>query len=403
MLRRRLHLLIGFALVLSFAVEADAQEMVVPDQVRRVNRLFNEQNTASKLRCKVQPWGPSLGFDLTYRAGFFVELDSAQLAVNTDLNAFLRVTPAGRSPALLSTVFKVPRAPRGEKGQRFDFVFSGDFGVGEGNYYTELLLIDAAGRRRLTRWKLKTGTRGDGALIGPLKVVATPPIQWNGELDPMGTRLTVLIDATESSTSAARLGPSTAVYLLSVLSAILRNVPCRSVAVVAFNLDQQREIFRADYFSPSNFIDLARSLRDFQSVAIPIDSLRPSAWREFLGKLTTHEVAASEPPDALIFVGVPSHFVDTPTVPKFNVPTRIFDFEYLKTTPIFIPGSNLYEGDYRNVPDEAANFAPKALRLFPDAIDRLTRQLHGTVFQITSPSELRPAIEKMREQLQLPH
>src|ERR1700684_2791675 len=107
MLRRRLHLLIGFALALSFAVEADAQEMVVPDQVRRVNRLFNEQNTAGKLRCKVQPWGPSLGFDLIYRAGFFVELDSAQLAVNTNLNVFLRVTPAGRSPALLSTVFKV--------------------------------------------------------------------------------------------------------------------------------------------------------------------------------------------------------------------------------------------------------------------------------------------------------
>lgn len=264
--------------------------------------------------------------------------------------------------------------------------------------------MDAAGHRRLTRWKLKTGKRGDGSLMPPLTVAVTPTPQWNGELDPKGTRLTVLIDATETSTSAARLGPGTSVYLLSVLSAILRNVPCRSVKVVAFNLDRQLEVFRADHFTPAGFNGLAQSLRDFQSAAVPVNSLRPSAWREFLTELTKREVGAKEPPDALVFIGVPSHFVDAPAVPHLNVPltTRIFDFEYLKTTPIFTPGSNSYEGDYRNVPDDdGANFAPKALRPFPDAVDRLTRELHGTVLQITSPADLRPAIDKMQTHLQL--
>jgi hypothetical protein len=322
MLRRRLHLLSGFALAMSVAPRASAQEIVPPEQTRRINRLLDEERTASIPRCKVQPWGPTLGFDLTYRAGFFVELDSAQLEVNTDLDAFLRITPAGRSPVLLSTVFKVPRAPHGDNGQRFDFVFAGDFGIGEGNYAVELLLVDAAGRRRLTRWKLKVGTRGDGALIGPWTVVAAPPIQWNGELNPAGSRLTLLLDATETSTSAAQLRSSTSLYLLSVVSAILRDLPCRSVKVIAFNLDQQREIFREDQFTPAGFANLAASLRDFQSAAVRVESLKPSAWRSSLTELTTREIAASDPPDALVFVGVPSHFVDAPVVPGSAALTR---------------------------------------------------------------------------------
>jgi hypothetical protein len=401
MLCRHLHLVAWFVLVLCFATAAHSQELVPTGQASRTEQLFDEESKVNNLRCKVVAWGPSLGFDLAYGAGFIVEIGSTQLPVDTNLRAFIRVTPADRPPALLSTIFKVPPAPRGEGGQRFNFVFSGDFAVGEGKYKVELLLIDSVGRRKLTRWQLKTGSRSDRSQIGPLTVAATPLFHWDGKMDPNGARLTVLLDATETSTNATRLGAGTSVYLLSVLSTVLRNVPCRSVQVVAFNLDQQLEVFRADHFTPSGFVDLASSLRDFQSAMVPVGALRSSAWREFLLEMTKREVTAKEPPDALIFIGVPSHFVDAPALPKFDIPdgTRIFDFEYLKTIPLFTPGLGLYEGDYRNIPDDdGANFAPKALKPFPDAIDRLTRELRGTVFHITSPADLRLAIEKMRTQ-----
>lgn len=113
--RWRQNFLAGFAVALCLVGELNAQEMVSPEQAGHVIQLFDDDVKTNDLRCKVQAWGPSLGFDLNYRAGFFVELDSTQLAVNSNLDAFLRVTPTGRSPALLSTVSKrlVRRTARG--------------------------------------------------------------------------------------------------------------------------------------------------------------------------------------------------------------------------------------------------------------------------------------------------
>jgi hypothetical protein len=404
MMQRQHHLLkslliqsaVFFCLCSSWSLRA--QDLVLPDQSKHVNQLFNTLPQKNSLRCRIQVWQPTLGFDLAYSTGFTIVPGAAQLSPGETLVAFFRVTPAGHSPVLLSTSFKLPvTLPHLSPGQRFDLAFSGDFVVGEGAYSVELLFIDQHDRKYFRRWNLKTHGHAIGSPLAPSMVAATPPIHWNGETDLNGFRLTVLLNATESSPIASRLSPRTSAYLFSVLDSILRQVPCRSAKVIAFNLDEQSEIFHSDRFNRADFASLAKSLKDFSSAAIPVTTLRPSAWGDFLLGLVHDDDAADGPSDAVIFVGVPSHFVESPTLPKLDHPeARFFDFEYFSVAPIFAgdPGTNW--GNYRNTPDDnGATSAPGAAKAFPDSIDRLTRDLHGTVFQITSPGDLGPAIQKM--------
>ena len=134
---------------------------------------------------------------------------------------------------ILSESFNLPpTSPRIPAGESFNFTFSGDFAVGEGHYEVEFLLIDQKDRRFYRRWKLKTSGPADASPLKPLTVAASVPDNWDGKLDANGVRLTVLLDATETSPKAAGLHRGTSAYLLKVLATILRQVPCRSVKLV---------------------------------------------------------------------------------------------------------------------------------------------------------------------------
>jgi hypothetical protein len=393
-------LLASLLLALCFPHRAGAQKLVPPDQFDRANLLFGEESKPSDLKCQIHYWGPVAGFDLTYSAGFVVLIDSAQPTPNDSLNAFVRVTPVGRQPVLLLTSFRVPaNLPRLSANERFSFFVAGEFSIGEGKYDVELLVIGQYGRRSRSRWQLKVGRRITGSSLGPLMVSATRFADWNGEFDNTGPHLTVLMDATETSPGSVRLGPGTSAYLIDTLVSILRQVRCRSATVVAFNLDEQKGIFRAKRIDPAGLKTLAAALNEFNSASIAMSSLKSSAWRDFLAGLVHGALDEEEAPDAIVFVGAPSHFTDSHVVPVDLATlgkTRFFDFEYFRITPVLAIGPITYRGDYRNIPaDDGAAYSPYALEPFPDAIDHLTHDLHGTVFHIRSPKDLATALQKV--------
>jgi len=393
-----------FLLVFFCPSRAFTQERVPADQAIRVTQLFNEGSKQNDLKCQVRFLGPLLGFDLNYTAGFVILPSIEQVTLNENLDVFVRITPAGRAPVLLSTSFQIPASlPQVPENERFKFFFPGEFAIGEGTYHVDLLVIDQHDRRYLTQWTLKVNRHVAASQLGPLTVSTTPLTRWDGDMDTNGPRLTILLDATETSPNAVRLGRETSTYLVDVLGAILRAVRCRSVKVVAFNLDEQREIFHDDLFEPTGFATLAQALRDFTSVKVPAESLKSLAWLDFLVGLARGEMKAPEPPDAVIFVGPPSHFVGNEPLQAGISSARkplFFDFEYLRVAQVFANGPDTYRGDYRIVPDDDGEaYAPQAIKPLPDAVDHLTRDLHGIVFQITSPKDLGPDIQRMATEI----
>lgn len=362
--------------IFGFALPLRAQELVPPEPIGSVNRLIDSRVKQNLLKCSVHHWGPILGLNLSYRTGFSIFSNFRQFAVGDALIVFLRVTPEGGAPVLLSQNFKIPPLPRGMAGRgtgKPNVNMIGAFAVGPGRYKVELLLIDQRGRSFYTPWKLKTNKQGVASALGPLTVRPLAADNWNGKLDPKGVRLTVLLDATATSVAAAKLR-NEAFLLLQLLASLLRQVPCQSVKMVAFNLDQQREVFRQGNFDAAGFAELSSTLKQVQFATVSYRALQRGSWSKFLLRITEEQTSADNPADAVVFIGASTHF--TEKLPKelreslAPGPSHFFYFEYY---------------GYR-VP-------------LPDAIDYLTRNLKGTVFRINSAEEFGKAIQKMWAQL----
>jgi hypothetical protein len=203
----------------------------------------------------------------------------------------------------------------------------------------------------------------------------------------------------------AQLRPWNAAYQLKVLSTLLTQVPCRSVKLVAFNLDQQKEVFRRENFSAPDFTELASALKNLQLASLPYQALQHSGWQRFLIGLASAENNSEDPPDVVVFIGASTHFLEKPYQQKFNAGHTLpfFYFEYYG----FLPSLYLEYREYRprastnpygNLPN-TSTYSVRSPGHFPDAIDFLTQALHGTVFHIYAPKDLGPAIQKMRSQL----
>jgi hypothetical protein len=390
---------------------SEAQELVRPEQIAHVNGLFEARGSRGSLKCQIRPWGPVLDFNLQYETGFVLAPDLAHLAAGQKLAVFLRVTPEQRPPVLLFLAFEVPASAAANQSgseSRIPFTVTGDFSVGEGRYEVEVLLVDAKDRTFYDHWKLDTGKYNGGAVPSPLKpltVAPSPAESWDGRLDPHGLRVTMLLDATDTSPNAAQLRPWNAAYMLKVLATVLGQVPCRSVKLVAFNLDERKEVFRRENFSSSDFVELARTLKNLQLASIPYQALRRSGWQKFLVGFASDENNAAERPDAVVFIGASTHFLEKPFQQKISTERALpfFYFEYYGFLPSLYLEYREYSprpstNPYGNLPT-TSTYAVRSPGHFPDAIDFLTQGLHGTVFHIYAPKDLGPAIQKMRSQL----
>ena len=372
-------LTLALLITFGFALPLGAQELVAPEEIPGVNRLIDSRVKQNLLKCVVHHWGPILGLNLSYRMGFSILSNVRQFAVGDEGFVFLRVTPQGGAPVLLGQNFKIPPLPRGlavRVTAKPDVNMIGAFAVGPGRYDVELLMIDRRGRSFYKPWKLKTSSYSKQAVasaLGPLTVKPLAADNWNGKLDPEGVRLTVLLDATATSVAAAKLR-NEAFLLLQLLASLLRQVPCQSVRIVAFNLDQQREVFRQENFDAAGFAKLSAALRQAQFSTVSYQALQRGSWSKFLLRITEEEISANNSADAVVFIGASTHFTEKlPKELRESIapgPAHFFYFEYY---------------GYR-VP-------------LPDAIDYLTRNLKGTVFRINSAEEFGKAIQKMLAQL----
>ena len=361
---------------LSMTASAKAQSLVHADEVRELNRFFDQQvSVRNSLPCHI--YGSSearMNFLFQYSAGFGIECGMGKILPGDTLLAFIRVKPSQGEPVLLSEEFDVPKPSAGQFAplQQAQIFLSGGFTLGEGSYSAEVILTDQNSHICRKSWKLRANghnrQRVPAAGLKPGTVEPPLDASWDGKLDSDGARLTVLLLADPGGAFSVW---DRAIALQS-LTSLLGQAPWREVRVIAFSLDQVAEIFRQERFDGDGFTRLSKALEHMQTATVPYQALQKHAWEEFLIELVQKETSAKEAPDAVVFVG----------------PAARFDGVLPKQALHNLAGSSVHFFDFLYFSDRA-----------PDGVSRLTKSLNGSVFEIYSPTDLDQAIHKMQEEM----
>jgi hypothetical protein len=365
---------------IALAAPTKAQSLLAPRDLPEANRLIDSDSKApqSQLKCDVQIRKPFVDFDFRFVSLFEVSASLAQFVPGRRIQLLLRVTPTEGKPVLLANSFRIPQVPpnlaASFKPHRFGVNVSGGFATGAGRYQVELLVLDDGGRSHYKKWNVEAKNNSKDSISPVLARSAVAPLirdRWNGKLDPKGFRLTVLLDATAHGVRSANFGER--FLLQQMLASLLRDVPCASVRVVAFNIDQEKEVFRDEDFGAGGFARLSAALRNLQVAVVSYRSLQRGSSTKFLAGLVQQEVSA--PSDAVIFLGSNMHVLEKPSKATEESldpgPAHFFYFEYI---------------GYRQFH-------------FADSIEYLTQDLHGAVFHITSARDFGTALQKLDKQL----
>jgi hypothetical protein len=381
---------IGF-IIISLVGPALAQPPLSPQAVRQFQRVLAEGQKGEKLDCRIHAERPFLDFAFRFEAGFVVECpvkifdgEASRIA------SFVRITPANGQPVFLGERFGIPAIPPEtrkhndlQKVRSYVYV-SGVFALGEGEYSAVVLVGDNRGRSVRKEWSIRARrSRAENSVevtMPPATVAAMSPKPWKGERGdaPSVSRLTIILDAAPMNPYSPRLRAWDRSLLLDSLSSVLTHTRSRSVRLVAMNMDQQREIFRADDFGPDDWFQLATRLRDLELGTISYRVLaHQRGWSDLLVSILAREIGSPAPADAVVFLGPTTRITDK--IPAELVPRRTAakpEFFYIEYYPFWLRG-----------------------REYPDALAHVTHALGGQILKIHSPGELAAALKKIEEQL----
>jgi len=391
--RRAASYIFSAALCLTLRPSAGAQSLVTAPDVQLVNRFLDEAaENSDRLKCHIQPMEPFLDFAFRFEVGYIVRCPLREFAGReSTVVSFVRITPDAGSSVVLGEAYNIAGVPEVIRGTtrvdqlKDELDFSGGFAAGEGHYVVDVLVGDKQTNRMCKkRWQVslarKHGEKAVLVAIEPHSAVPLTFLPWNGQFENDGRalRMTVLLDAAPVYPYAQKLRAWDRSLLLSTLSTVMSQVRCESARLVAFNLDQQKEIFRKDPFDEPAFHELARAMRTLELGKVSLQVLeRKQGYADLLAHLTSAELAENEPSDIVIFLGPHTRFWEkVPQGLLFGRKKHPPQFFYLEYMPPWIRGSE-----------------------FPDTVEYVTKALDGTSFKIHSPVELQQAIHKILAQV----
>ncbi len=374
---------------LALAISAEAQLPLRADDASKITRILDAP-AAKSLKCVIEEWKPMLDFAFRIETGYTVLcrvgiFDGKKATVVT----YVRITPQGKAPALFGSAYHVPeispemrrllgKDPRKLKNE---IGMSGAVGVGEGDYSVEVLVTDDQERSCRKSWKIHVGPshsqRDMTMAIRPLTVESLDRAAWPIATPQQhgGIRLSILLDAAPINPYQSRLRAWDREFLLECIYSLLRQTPYKSVRLTAFNLEQQREVFRSGEFDSAAFIALSQSLREIETTSVSVEALKKRNSPEFLSALANRELTAIGTSDAVVFLG-PNGRMD------IKMKTELLTEKKQDSPPFFY-----------------FEYFPWPGSPFPGAIQRLMKAAGGKTFQFHSPAELDQAIQKMLTQL----
>lgn len=351
--------------------------------------VLESKEVRKDLPCEVSPSKPVLGFDLKFHAGFEISVPLRELAGSENLLTILmRVTPVGGpdNPIYLVQKTKVPPLPEDAKG---DAYLQGTFDLGEGNYKVDWLMRDRSERVCAHFWDaeatLAPKDKQVTVNLRPGEIAATdveqfadePPVQRNVSSTPLGVK--VLINFAPQNSHAATLQPLDTSALVSILRCIARDPRISRFSLVAFNLKEQKILYRQESADRIDFPAIGDALRGLQLGKVDFTRLNQKGGdTEFLADLLVKEVAApnTEQPDAVIFAGPKAMLDENLSV---DVLRKVGDPDY----PIFYMNYNLFP---QSTP-------------WKDSISAAVKHFKGQEFTISRPRDVWFAVTEMMSKI----
>ena len=371
----------ALAVVLLTSTALSGQTLLEPSKVPEAEKYFASLENDKPLHCQVQPIPPRLNFSFRLQAGYVVSVPMKQyFGPNHALAILSRVTPEGGDPAYFASGIKLPDIPKTKN----EMELAGAYLVGEGRYTVELVLFDEAGRvcRKSWRFEAKLGAAEHSLKLGipPQSVSELSFRHWSlgGKSLDDGRpirRLTVFLHAAPIVTRSIRFRARDRGVLLSSLASLLETLPARSVRLVVFSLDQQKELFREDVLTPQAFDQAADSMNNLQLQLVDYRVLQNRRGHvSLLTDLVNQELQAPEPSDAVIFLGPTARFFDK--VPEFDLSPTAPRFFYLQYKPFYRRGAD-----------------------FPDSIEFAIKKVRGKAMLIHTPDEFAKAIKQIEVEM----
>lgn len=342
--------------------------------------VLEAQDVRKELSCTVTPVKPILGFDLRYHAGYSVAVPLKELAGSQNvLNILFRVTPTDRTgePSYFIQHFKVPMIEEDATG---DAQLEGTVDLGEGKYHVDWMMRDRTESVCSFYWDMEAELPSKdremhleepAGSVQPAheeQFTEEPPV--TRVLAPSPLKIKLLVNFAPQNYSASSLRPQDTVALVSILRRIARQPEFGRFSLVAFNIQEQRILYRQQSEESIDFPALGEALRSIKLGTVDTRRLQQKHGdTDFLTELIQNEMMDSsdtgDHPDALVFAG-PKVLLDA-SVPEDSLkPLSGIDY------PVFY-----------------VNYAlnPQAIP-WRDSIGRAIRVFRGTEFTVTKPRDL---------------
>lgn len=338
------------------------------------------------LPCTVTPSKPSLGFDLRFHAGYEVTIPLSDLAGGENtLTILFRVGAQNHrdQPQYFIQHIRVPVLEDDAKG---DAYLQGAFDVGEGSYHIDWLMRDRAERVCSSSWDAEAAISPKDRPMSPAiapgaiqradgeQFKEEPPVQRASTEPPLNVK--VLVNFAPQNSLSAALQPLDTSALVSILRSLFREPRIGKFSIIAFNMQEQRVVYRQEDADRIDFPALGDALRNLNLGTVDLKRLgEKHGDTEFLTNLVRREISpkSQDHPDALIFAG-PKVMLDS-NVSQDALKEAAGEVNF----PIF----------YMNY-----NLNPQAVP-WKDAISHTVHFFRGYEYTITRPRDLWFAVSEM--------
>jgi hypothetical protein len=342
--------------------------------------VIEAKDPRKDLPCTAISSKPLLGFDLRFHSGFDVSVPLKELAgTENQLTMVFRVAPVDKPEQAVWFNHKV-RVPSIEAEAKGDAYLQGFFDVGEGKYQVDWLMRDRSERVCSSYWEIEAQLppkdKQLAMMLLPGQVAATdkeqfvdePPVTRADPGNPVNVK--VLVNFAPQNSLASSLQPADTTALISILRCLQREPRFTRFSVVAFNLQEQKVLYRQQ---AGDFIDIPAigdALKSLQLGRVDFAKMQQkNGETEFLANLLKTELITDDNPDAVIIAG-PKAMLEQ------NVPPEQLRSVGDPTFPVF----------YMNY-----SLNPQ-LTPWRDAISNAVRHMRGQEYTISRPRDLWNAV-----------
>jgi hypothetical protein len=277
--------------------------------------ILEARETRKDLACTVNPVKPQLGFDLKFHAGYEVTLPLKELAGSDNLLTMVfRVAPDQKpdDAVYFSQRWNVPMIDMDAGGNA---LLTGTFDLGEGKYHVDWLMRDRSERICSFNWDPEASLPSKDKQIA-LDIAASavqpvdnepfkqePPVTRETRDTPLNVK--IMVNFAPQDSLSASLQPIDTHALLSILRNIAREPRIHKFSIVAFNMQEQRVIYRQEPSGQIDFPALGEAIRALNFGTVDLKRLaQKHGDADFIGTFLTTEIKDDkDEPDAVIIAG----------------------------------------------------------------------------------------------------